>query len=75
METKTGCRLELIMNCYDEKGELISDIPKGSWFGNTRDELNGMSRSLTRAVVDVTEVWDKTRSEAKANPASERPRR
>ena len=57
------CRLEVILNCYDETGELVSDIPKGSWFDLSREEMNACARGLTIAVTAETERWEQVRAE------------
>jgi len=64
------CRVELILNVYGEDGELISDIPKGSWYNMDREMANAAAVTLTDGVNGVVKAWNEAAFSNKGNPGS-----
>ena len=57
---KPGCRVEVICNCYDENGQIISDLPSGSWYGFDRPAANGLALDLTYRIAEMIEKYNAT---------------
>ena len=57
-ENKAGCRVELELNCHDENGVRISDIPQGSWFGMDRYTANCLANDIVEAVLGVSRKYN-----------------
>lgn len=64
-EVKPGCKVEIILNCYDENGQMISSSDT-DWYGFDRQMANDASRALVTAVVRTTEEWDRMRAQEAA---------
>jgi len=61
-EKAKGCMIRLKLECYNEDGELISDIPGGGWYGfESKYTMNVAATSLTRAVNEEVAKWNESK--------------
>ena len=60
MSQKPGCILEVILNCYDEKGELISQTDS-DWYSLERQMLNAGARDILDRIKQATMDWEQMR--------------
>ena len=60
MAKKEGCTVEVVVNCYDENGNHISQTDT-DWYGFDREMMNYAARDLIARVARATEDWENAR--------------
>jgi len=61
-EKAKGFRVRVLVECYNEQGEVISDIPSGNWYGfSDAHTMNMAAIGIAKAINETTAQWNEAK--------------